>query len=266
VSLDSLDSPATPESTAMNSDRRPYEILLSDCAWQYRDEANDGERGVVHKYDVMSVEDLCALDVQAHMAPESCCFMWATSPMLPEAFRVMKAWGYEYSTVAFVWVKTRSPRTDEVRKIVRRRLPTMETRADSIVNELAAAGLVPRKFHLGMGASTRCNVEMVLLGLRGKLGRIDASVRQLVFAPLGEHSAKPPEVRDRIVQLLGDRPRLELFARDRVEGWAAWGNQCPGGSDIVLEPRAGYVPGAPAVTPPRDTRTITMPFLEASST
>lgn len=233
-----------------------FEILYADPAWQHDDRAVAGDRGASFKYQTMSVDEICSLDVQAHMTPESALFLWAVSPMLPEAFKVMAAWGYTYSTVAFCWAKTRGPRTDEVRKIVRARLPGMKARADGIADELLRAGLVPRKWHIGMGQTTRCNVEMCLLGLRGKLGRVDAGVRQLITAPLGEHSAKPAIIRDEIVRLLGDRPRLEMFARERAPGWSAWGNQVPGGSDVEIVARGGS-PVEP-VAPMPDPRQVTI--------
>ncbi len=86
--------------------------------------------------------------------------------------------------------------------------------------------------------------------------RVDAGVRQILMSPLREHSAKPPEVRERIVQMLGDRPRLELFARERAPGWAAWGNQVPGGSDVELVARGGS-PVEPVASLP-DPRQVTI--------
>ena len=93
-----------------------FEIIYADPAWSYDDKATAGDRGAAFKYPVMSVEDICALDVQAHTAPDCACFMWATPPCLPEAFQVMAAWGFKYSTIAFVWVKTRSVRIAEARR------------------------------------------------------------------------------------------------------------------------------------------------------
>ena len=228
-----------------------FEIIYADPAWSYDDKATAGDRGAAFKYPVMSVEDICALDVQAHTAPDCACFMWATPPCLPEAFQVMAAWGFKYSTIAFVWVKTRSVRIAEARRVVRGRLPGLAPRADGIVDELAAEGLITSKLHIGMGQSTRANAEIVLLGTRGKLNRVDAGVRQVVMAPLGQHSAKPPEVRERIVRLLGDRPRLEMFARDRAPGWSIWGNQAPGGSDVEIGVRGDRLvtPAPPAADP-----------------
>ena len=62
------------------------------------------------------------------------------------------------------------------------------------------------------------------MGTRGNPKRVEKNVHSVVDAPVGEHSAKPIEVRDRIVRLMGDVPRIELFARDHVPGWEAWGN------------------------------------------
>jgi site-specific DNA-methyltransferase (adenine-specific) len=74
-----------------------------------------------------------------------------------------------------------------------------------------------------MGNYTRANEEFVLLGMRGRLDRVSAGVRCSITAPNTGHSCKPPEVRDRIVQLFGDIPRIELFARDKAPGWEATG-------------------------------------------
>jgi site-specific DNA-methyltransferase (adenine-specific) len=75
-----------------------------------------------------------------------------------------------------------------------------------------------------MGSTTRSNAEHVLFGIRGKgVKRVSAGVHSVVEAIPGSHSSKPPEVRDRIVQLLGDVPRVELFARSQTPGWDAIG-------------------------------------------
>jgi site-specific DNA-methyltransferase (adenine-specific) len=123
--------------------------------------------------------------------------------MLPDAFQVMKAWGFDYKTVAFVWNKTNK-------------------KADTDF--------------FGMGNWTRANAEVVLLGIKGRPKRISASIRQMVRCPIMRHSEKPNEVRERIIQLMGDMPRVELFAREKVDGWAAWGNEVE--SDCSLEEAA----------------------------
>jgi N6-adenosine-specific RNA methylase IME4 len=147
----------------------------------------------------MSLAEICALPVAGIAATDSALFLWATYPNLPEAFEVIKAWGYTYKTVAFTWVKRckKSP-----------------------------------GFFVGLGHWTRANAELCLLATRGRPKRLSRSVRQIIDAPIGRHSAKPAEARTRIVELLGDLPRIELFARERVDGWDCWGNEVD--SDIVL--------------------------------
>ena len=113
-------------------------------------------------------------------------------PKLNEVFDVISAWGFEYKTCAFTWIKKNK-------------------KSDSLF--------------MGMGQWTRANAELCLLATKGKIKRIDAGVHSVIQSPLEKHSKKPNEVRKRIVQLLGDLPRIELFARERFEGWDAWGNE-----------------------------------------
>ena len=70
-----------------------------------------------------------------------------------------------------------------------------------------------------------------MLGIKGKPNRIDAGIHSVVDTPIRAHSQKPDEVRDRIVSLMGDVPRIELFARQRVKGWDAWGTEV--GDEII---------------------------------
>lgn len=124
------------------------------------------------------------------------CFMWATFPQIADALRVMEAWGFEYKTCAFVWIKkNRKSNTN----------------------------------FWGMGAYTRANAEICLLGVTPGFkpaAQIKShAVHQVIESPVEEHSKKPEETRRRIVKLLGDVPRIELFARQRSPGWDAWGNE-----------------------------------------
>lgn len=123
------------------------------------------------------------------------CFMWATFPNIASAIRVMEAWGFQYKTAAFVWIK--------------------KTRSGANF--------------WGMGAYTRANAEVCLLGVTAdfKAGEMVQAhnVHQIIEAPFEGHSKKPDECRRRIVQLLGDVPRIELFARERAAGWDAWGEE-----------------------------------------
>lgn len=114
--------------------------------------------------------------------------------MLKEALDVIEAWGFTYKTVAFNWVKQNKN----------------------------GAGLF-----MGLGNWTRSNSEICLLAVRGKPKRVSASVHSVILSPLQQHSQKPGEARDRIVELMGDLPRIELFARETAPGWDSWGNEVP---------------------------------------
>ena len=124
----------------------------------------------------MGMADICALPVADIAAPDCALFMWVTFPTLPDAFKVLEAWGFTYKTVAFVWVKRnkKSP-----------------------------------SWFWGLGHWTRANAEMCLLATRGKPKRISAAVHQIIDSPIEEHSKKPDETRTRIVELVGDLPRIE---------------------------------------------------------
>lgn len=150
----------------------------------------------------MSIDELCALPV-SELADKDCVlFLWTTFPMLSEALRLIKAWGFSFKTAAFVWLKRN-------RKSL--------------------------SWFFGMGRWTRGNAEICLLGVKGKPKRQSARVHQFIISPVEEHSKKPDQTRDKIVELMGDLPRVELFARQKTAGWAAWGNEIA--SDITLAER-----------------------------
>jgi N6-adenosine-specific RNA methylase IME4 len=135
------------------------------------------------------------------MAQDAALFLWVVQPMLPEALRVIEAWGFEYRTVGFVWLKM--PKT-------------------------WSEGLFPLRIRprVGLGYHTRSGSEQCWLALRGKgYKRQSMAIEQVLFAPIREHSRKPDEVARRIDQLVGDIPRIELFAREQRPGWSAWGDQ-----------------------------------------
>jgi site-specific DNA-methyltransferase (adenine-specific) len=149
-------------------------------------------------YPTMKLKDICNLPIQQIANDDCVLFMWATSPLLPEALQVIDAWGFTYRTVAFNWIKTSSK----------------------------------GNYMYNLGRWTMGSSEICLLARKGKPQRIKKNVRQLVVAERTIHSRKPPEVRDRIVELMGDVPRVELFAREITDGWDAWGNQIESTIDI----------------------------------
>lgn len=178
---------------------KKYQIIYADPPWSYRDKALAGNRGASCKYPVMGGGALQDLPVSQIAAEDCVLFLWVTMPKLNEVFDLINAWGFEYKTVAFTWLKR---------------------------NKKAPS------WFWGMGRWTRANGEICLLATKGYPKRISASVSSVIDTPVEGHSKKPDVVRERIVQLLGDIPRIELFARQKTEGWDAWGNEVE--SDITL--------------------------------
>ena len=169
-----------------------YNIIYADPPWTYKDKALAGRRGAACKYKVMSLKEIKALPVSDIAADNCVLFLWSTMPMLNKVFDVIDAWGFTYKTCAFTWVKRNK---------------------------------VTWSWFWGMGNWTRSNPEVCLLAIKGKPKRESASVHSIIESRRLSHSEKPPEVRDRIIQLCGDLPRIELFARKNVKGWHAWGDE-----------------------------------------
>ena len=179
---------------------KKYGAILADPPWQYRVYSKKGlGRSAESHYPTMNIEDIKALPV-ADIADKDCAlFLWVTFPCLQEGLDVIKAWGFTYKTVAFAWVK-------------------QNKKADSLF--------------WGMGYWTRSNVELCLLATKGKPKRVDAGVHQVVISHIEEHSRKPLEIHRRIERLIGDVPKIELFARRKTAGFDVWGNEVE--SDISL--------------------------------
>ncbi len=167
-------------------------MIYADPPWRY---AQKNLRGTAERhYPTMSMDELCALPVAELAAPDCALFLWATFPQLPEALRLIKAWGFQYKSVAFVWLKK-------------------NRKADS--------------WFYGLGFWTRANAEVCLLATRGQPRRQAKNVHQVIISHVEEHSKKPDEARRRIVALMGNVPRVELFARYPAPGWDVWGNEVP---------------------------------------
>lgn len=175
------------------TDKR-YEIIYADPAWRFNTYSEKGKgRSAERHYPTMAKEDIQRLPVKEIAAKNSVLFLWVTAPCLIEGIDLISAWGFEYKTVAFTWVK-------------------QNKKSDGIFT--------------GMGYYTRSNAEYCLLATRGKvLERKSHSVSSVVLSHIERHSQKPKEVRERIVELFGDRPKIELFARQYADGWDAWGNE-----------------------------------------
>ena len=172
---------------------KKYSIIYSDPPWAYRDRRDKHPRlcgGASAHYKTMKTDEIMQLPVEEIAADDAFLFIWATFPNLPEAFRVIDGWGFSYRTSAFVWIKTNKKNG---------------------------------KPFFGIGHYTKSNAEVCLLAIRGRPKVVSNYVSSVIISPREEHSKKPDESRDRIVQLCGDLPRIELFARQRVSGWDCWG-------------------------------------------
>lgn len=181
-------------------------MIYADPAWRFTTRSAKGANrpgSAGSHYPTMSLAEIKAQPVADVCAPDCHLFLWVTGPHLDQGFEVLKAWGFKYSTVAFVWVK-----------LLRRFADAAPLFYD-----------VARDFHVGQGYTTRSNVEYVLLGRRGKPRRMGKGIRQLIVSPLREHSRKPDEIRTRVAAYAGDVPKLEMNARQAWPGWDQWGNE-----------------------------------------
>lgn len=149
-------------------------------------------------YEVMREAELSALPVGDLAADDCVLVMWICWPVLEQSLRIMKAWGFDYKTCGFCWVKGHAGQIEMFRE-----------------------DITP---HMTLGYWTRSNSEVALLGTRGKPKRQAADIRQAIIEPRREHSRKPNCVHDRIERLV-DGPYLELFARQQRPNWTAWGNE-----------------------------------------
>jgi N6-adenosine-specific RNA methylase IME4 len=178
-----------------------FGVIYADPPWTFEVYSGKGkQRSAERHFDVMSLDEIRAMApaVAALAAPDCKLLLWTSWPLLPDALKVVAAWGFAYDTLGFLWVKT---------------TPT----ATSI--KLDGSGL-----HWGMGYGARANSEFVLAAGKGAPRRLDEGVHSVVIAPVGEHSEKPEEVARRIERLFAG-PYLELFARRSRLGWTVWGNE-----------------------------------------
>ena len=184
---------------------RHFAVGHADVPWEYLTYSKNGlERSAEVHYDCMTLRDIARLNVEAHMQRDSYLFFWVTGPHLAigSHIPIMRAWGFEPVAMAFVWLKLNSNWHPQW-------LTYME---DAM-------------FFMGMGHTTRQNAEYVILGRRGDPPeRLSKSIRQIILAPLREHSRKPDEVYRRI-ERYAEGPYLDLFGREQREGWTVRGNE-----------------------------------------
>lgn len=184
------------EELRSNNIPKKYKVIYADPPWTFKAYSNKGEqKSAQNHYSCMTIEDIYNLNI-SDIADDDCVlFLWVTFPLVQEGLETIRSWGFTYKTVAFNWVK-RCKKSD--------------------------------KWFWGLGYWTRSNSEICLLATRGHPKRVSKSVHQVCDARVMQHSQKPDEIRDRIVELCGDVPRIELFARERADGWDALGNEIDG--------------------------------------
>ena len=177
---------------------KKYQIIYVDPPWKYNSRANHKTRfrgGCCGHYSLMSYEEIKRLPIP-DLADKNCAlFLWNTFPYIDKQLELFKYWGFRYRTIAFLWVKLNSKN---------------------------------KKPFFGVGYYTKSNPEPCMLGMKGQLKTKDNSISNLVFSPRREHSRKPDEIREKIVKLFGDLPRIELFARQKTKDWNAIGYDIDG--------------------------------------
>lgn len=196
---------------------KKYNLIYADPPWQY---SNQSTRAATkNHYPTMTFQELKSLNIKSIADNNSILIMWYTSAFARQADALATHWGFEVKTMKlFTWVKLNKNYHQNI---------TKQLKKHSRMNSEDVFNLINDQLRFGLGNYTRANSEDCLIAVRGKgIQRINKSVSQIILAPIGAHSAKPQEARDRIVQLYGNVPRVELFARQNVNGWDAWGNEC----------------------------------------
>lgn len=183
----------------------PFDIIYADPPWDYRGRKQFGfagdvgvdSGGAIHHYNTMKLSELCELPVARIASDDALLYMWVTGPMLQDALAVMNAWAFDFATVAFVWNKLKT----------------------------------------NPGYYTLSQAEFVLVGKHGRIPQPRGTRNERQWLSIsendalvwdeqrGRHSAKPGEIRRRIEAMHPTQSKVELFAREQVPGWTAWGDQ-----------------------------------------
>ncbi len=187
---------------------KKYQIIYADPPWSFSSkelQRYNGKRftSMDKHYPTQHKDWIKNLPIRRITADDCALFLWTTDAHLKEAIEITEAWGFKYVTIAFVWEKkTKNNKTA-----------------------------------VNLGAWTLKSYEMCLFGTKGTMLKYKKAnnIYQKVEAERTKHSKKPSEVRKNIELLFGELPRIELFARQKTEGWDVWGNEVE--SDINLTSR-----------------------------
>ena len=209
-----------------------FSVISADPPWKYQNWTDKAHGAASAWYETMSTKDICSIPVTEAAADDSLLFLWVTNPKLEDGLQVMKAWGFDYVTVAFDWVKTyrrpvqiQLPNKGDVLDLCDRFCPEEDYAPFLEPSPVRSAWIVPGNLYCGLGFWARGGNELCILGKRGKgVKRKSAKVLATLLAPRTHHSAKPAGIYNRIEELV-DGPYLEMFARSDREGWETWGRE-----------------------------------------
>jgi len=186
----------------MNKLEKQYQIIYADPPWSYKQsqinfQSYDNGKKYINKvtehYKTLTNENIKQLPVEQLAGINCLLFLWVTSPNLDIGIDVGKSWGFQYKTVAFVWDKQRT----------------------------------------NYGFYTLSQCELCLVFKKGCIPKKSVNnIKQFLSEKLGKHSEKPKEIRNRIAMMFPTQNKIELFARQKTEGWDVWGNEVE--SDINL--------------------------------
>ena len=189
----------TPHEVVKDSLEKKYQIIYADPPWQYKSKECLAKKSILNgslntHYNTLTIEDIKKLPISTIADKDSLLFLWVVSPMLDDCIEVLKTWGFKYSTIAFIWYKQKT----------------------------------------NPGSYTMSECEICLVGKKGKIpeNRGERNIRQFLSEARGKHSQKPDEIRKRIEKMFPAHNKIELFARQKTEGWDVWGNEVE--NDIKL--------------------------------
>jgi N6-adenosine-specific RNA methylase IME4 len=218
-----------------------YSLILSDPPWQFNariphKERADGTKktrfgeGAEGHYPTMQDQEILALGPLVEAVADKNCVLclWVTGSRLDFGIETLKAWGFRYGTIGWVWVKV----TLIAEKIFTRMLKAIGGKWLGKKAPPSWRDFLDHMTDTGPGHYTASNVELLLIGVKGSVPIANPMRRQVIFDRRREHSRKPDQTHARILETFGDVPRLEMFCRNPVEGWECTGNQLDEAEDI----------------------------------
>ena len=173
---------------------KKYQVIYADPPWKTKT-FKETKEGLISRelpYPQMTDMEIMQLPVKDIVDDNAILFMWCIDSRFPIVMKIMAKWGFNYKCIGFVWAKIAK---------------------------------TTNGFNGGFSSYTKRDCEFCLIGTRGKYLNLNRGINQILLEPKTVHSRKPNTIRKRILELVGDVPRIELFARQRFDGWDCWGNE-----------------------------------------